>query len=389
MKVALIRKKYSPFGGAERYLDTLVERLLGLGHEVHIFANQWESTTRNSKLETQKLFFHDVPMIKGLPFLEVLSFAINAGRLLKKERFDVIHSFERTLYQDIYRAGDGCHKEWLIQRAKYEPPWKTFLVRINPLHWSFLWIEKQLFSLHNTKMVIANSQRGKEEIIRHYDFPPDRIRVIYNGVDSNRFHPNNREKFRKGVRDRLGLTEDDKVVLFLGSGFERKGLSFAIESLNRMNERKAKLLVAGKDNPRRYRRQARRLGVIDRVIFYGPTKEPEKLYAAADVFLLPTIYEPFSNACLEAMVSGVPVITSKGNGVSELIEHGITGVCVEDPSDVESLKGAVQMLLRQGNSKTTKWAKTKCQLIGIENHVGETVACYKAMLSQYDEDKTF
>lgn len=387
MKLALIRKKYSPFGGAERYVDTLVEHLLGLGHEVHIFANQWESATRNPQLATGKLFFHKVPMIKGMSALKVLSFAINAKRLLQKEKFDLIHSFERTLYQDVYRAGDGCHKEWLIQRAKYESTWKTFLVRTNPLHWSFLWIEKQIFNQKNTKIIIANSQRGKEEIIRHYGFPSDRICILYNGVDSTSFHPDNRQKFRKAVRDQIGLAEDDKIMLFLGSGFERKGLRFAIEALCKMNDPKIKLIVVGRDNPRKFKKQVIRLGVIDKVIFYGSTEEPERLYAAADIFVLPTIYEPFSNACLEAMASGLPVVTSKINGVSELIEDGITGVCVEDPSDVEALKEAIQRLLRQGNTETIKWSERKCRFIDIENHVRETVKCYEAMLSQYNENK--
>ncbi|MBW1740966.1 MAG: glycosyltransferase family 4 protein [Deltaproteobacteria bacterium] len=381
MKVALIRKKYSPFGGAERYVDTLVRHLLDLGHEVHIFANEWESATRGTQSATQRLVFHRVPMIKGLSVLKLLSFAINVRRLLKKERFEIVHSFERTLYQDIARAGDGCHKEWLIQRAKYEPFWKRVLVGINPLHWSFLWIEKQIFDKKNTQIVIANSQRGKEEIIRHYGFPAERIRVIYNGVDTKRFNPACRGKFRKAVRDFLGLSEDIRVLLFLGSGFERKGLKFAIESLSKINEPKIKLVVAGKDNPKRYRMQARRLGVVDKVIFYGPTKEPERLYGAADVFVLPTIYEPFSNACLEAIASGVPVVTSKINGFSEFIEDGVTGVCVEDPSDIEALKGAIQRLLRQDNRETIKWAKTKGRLIDVENHVRETVKCYEAVLA--------
>jgi UDP-glucose:(heptosyl)LPS alpha-1,3-glucosyltransferase len=398
VKIALIRKKYSAFGGAERYVDSLVGHLLELGHEIHIFANKWESATHNLQTlrglnssatasETGGLFFHRVPMIKGLSVLKVLSFAINVQRLIRKESFDVVHSFERTLHQDIYRAGDGCHKEWLIQRAKHEPIWKTFLVRSNPLHWSFLWIEKQLFEHYNTKIVIANSQRGKEEIIRHYGFPADRICVIYNGVDNTRFHPNNRKRFRKAVRNELNLAEDDRVMLFLGSGFERKGLKYAIEALGASRDEKTKLIVAGRDNPRKYQRHATRLGIADRVLFNGPTQEPERLYAVADVFVLPTIYEPFSNACVEALASGLSVVTSRINGASELIEEGITGVSVEDPSDAERLRDAVERLLQHGNNGAVKWAETRGRLMGIRDHVKQTVGCYVSMVNQYNEDK--
>jgi len=97
VKIALIRKKYTPFGGAERYIDALIGQLLDLGHEVHIFANEWQIVNAERKAQNGKLFFHNVPMIKGLSVLKVLSFALSARRLVKKERFDVIHSFEGFL----------------------------------------------------------------------------------------------------------------------------------------------------------------------------------------------------------------------------------------------------------------------------------------------------
>lgn len=373
MKIALIRKKYTPFGGAERYIDALIGQLLDLGHEVHIFANEWQIVNAERKAQNGKLFFHNVPMIKGLSVLKVLSFALNARRLVKKERFDVIHSFERTLYQDIYRAGDGCHKEWLIQRAKYEPLWKTILVRVNPLHWAFLWIEKRLFAPENTKIVIANSRRGKEEIIKHYHFPEERIQVIYNGVDTSRFNPANREKYRSAVRMEFGLFDSDRVILFLGSGFERKGLSFALEMLAGLSDSRIKLVVAGKDNPQKYRKLANQFGIKDRVIFIGPTKEPEKLYAAADVFFLPTIYEPFSNACLEAMASGVPVVTTRVNGASEWIREGIDGYVIDDLGDMSSCRSKLAQCLGQISCKA---ADTRRFQLSWQEHVEAVKSIY-------------
>ncbi len=382
MKVALIRKEYTLFGGAERYLDSLVKQLLTLGHEVHIFAHHWQPATGNSQIETGKLFFHRVPMIKGLSVLEALSFAINARRFVKRERFDVIHSFERTLYQDIYRAGDGCHKEWLVQRTKYEPLWKTVLVRVNPLHRVLLWIEKRLFDPKNTRLIIANSNRGKEEIVRHYGFPEDKIRVVYNGVDTDRFNVQNRKRHRDAVRNMLGFSPSDHVILFLGSGFERKGLSFALKMVEAFGDSCAKLVVAGRDNPRRYRKLARQLGINDRVIFLGPTKEPEKLYAAADVFLLPTMYEPFSNACLEALASGLPVVTSRINGVSEMIQDNVTGECLDSPASIDDMVEAVKTGLERGNKAACFWAKENMQRLSVAKHVEKTLDIYSKILKR-------
>ena len=112
----------------------------------------------------EESFFIDVPMLKWLSVLQVMTFAVNVRRMLKRQQFDIIHSFERTLYQDIYRAGDGCHREWLAQRRKIDPPGKSILHRINPLHIALLWIEKQIFKEGNYKAIMANSQGGKKKL---------------------------------------------------------------------------------------------------------------------------------------------------------------------------------------------------------------------------------
>ncbi|MBW2637908.1 MAG: glycosyltransferase, partial [Deltaproteobacteria bacterium] len=177
MKVALVRQRYTDFGGAERYTSALAEHLIDSGHEVHVFAHEWKGKKDSGK--GGGIVFHRVPMLKGLSVLEVLSFAVNSRRMLKRERFDIIQSFERTLYQGIYRAGDGCHREWLIQRRKIDPWYKTITQAINPLHLGLLRIERELFREGNYRAIIAISKRGKEEIITHYGVPPEKITVIY------------------------------------------------------------------------------------------------------------------------------------------------------------------------------------------------------------------
>nr|HID59265.1 glycosyltransferase family 1 protein [Desulfobacterales bacterium] len=388
MKVALVRNRYTEFGGAERYLDTLIRRLHALGHEVHIFANEWKDVKDVSGsclgggTQRSGLCFHRVPMIKGLSILKVISFALNAKRLLKRERFDIIHSFERTLFQDIYRAGDGCHREWLVQRRRFEPWWKTGLVRINPLHLMFLWIEKRLFQPKNTKVIIANSRRGRSEIIRHYRFPQDRIQVIYNGVDFNRFHPSNRQRYRVPVRRELSISESDSIILFMGSGFERKGLRFAIQAVARLRDPKLKLVVVGRDRFTRYERLSSKLGVEDSVFFVGSTTQPEKWYGAADLFLLPTVYDPFSNACLEALASGIPVVTTRMNGVSEWIEEGVTGISLNDPADIAGMAYAIKAMLRTRDTGMFFRRKEKMDCLSFENHVEKTLDIYRKIIKK-------
>ena len=328
MKIAFIRQRYAPIGGAERYLDALMGEMAARGHEVHLFTNAWSAGGRSG------LQVHHVPMWQGTSFMRMISFARACQRELDKVRPELVFSLERTLRQDIYRAGDGCHREWLRQRKRYLGRWKTMAVAANPFHRAALRLEKKLFSPARTKIIIANSRRGKEEIVKHYRFPAEAIHVIYGGVDGRRFVPGK------------STTPDEGALLFAGSGFERKGLRFCLQALERLPE-KFKLRVAGKGNARPYRRLAEQLGVSGRVEFLGPVADLAPVYQGSGLLVHPAIYEPFANVCLEAMACGVPVITSRINGASEIIEPGRNGAILERPDDAEALAKAIQLLAAQ------------------------------------------
>jgi len=329
-----------------------------------------------------EIIFHKVPIIKGLSFLEALSFAINSKRLLKKEQFDVIHSCERTIYQDIYRAGEGCHREWLIQRAKVESPTKTLLVRLNPLHQVLLALEKRIFKEGHYKYIIANSRRGKEQIIRHYEVPERKVKVIYNGVNSKRFQDLDRNLYRLQIRKEYGLEEKDKVLIFVGSGFKRKGLVYAIRAIAPIKIPNVKLLVVGRDNPKRYINLSERLGLNHRVIFAGSVSHIEKFYAASDVFILPTIYEPFSNACLEAMACGLPVITTDINGVSEFIKAELNGYIVKEPWNIDILSKAIKKSLDLDSQLIRETNHKILERFNWKRHVAEIVDLYLSIMQR-------
>jgi len=330
MKVALVRQQYTDFGGAERYTSAVAEHLIDSGQEVHVFAHEWKG--KRDRAQGGGIVFHRVPMLKGLSVLEVVSFALNARRMLKRERFDIIQSFERTLYQDIYRAGDGCHREWLIQRKKIDPWYKRITQAINPLHLGLLRIESEIFREGNYRAIIAISKRGKEEIVKHYGVPPEKITVIYNAIDGKRFDLQERTAIRNKVRKTLGIPQTVPVLLFVGSGFKRKGLPAAIRALARLDS-EIRLMVIGKDRIGPSRALAREEGVDHRVIFTGPVVDVENYYCASDLFVFPTIYEPFGNVCLEAMAAGLPVVTSRICGASEVLHEGKNGFIVDDPTD--------------------------------------------------------
>ena len=320
--IGFVRRGYSPSGGAEAYLKRLGDGLVRRGYQAVLFTtDEWpdEEWTYG-------------PIVR-LRVKSPLRFADELEHARERHPVDVLMSLDRVRSCDIYRAGDGVHRSWLERRMKMETPWQRLLHRFNTKHSDILRLEQQLFDERRAERVIANSQMVKNEIVDLYNYRPDRIDVVRNGVrlDDFRFDQGLREKGRA----QLGLAPDEIGLLFVGTGWERKGLRFAITALEEIRARKVRLIVAG-----RGREEAL---PTNHARFLGEVRELRPIYAAADIFILPTIYDPFSNACLEALASGLPVITTRANGFHEIMEDKIHGSIVDQADDVKSLGKAIDL----------------------------------------------
>lgn len=365
MRIGIIKQKFVQLsGGSERYTSGLVAALKQRGHEIHVFTAQWDASAKSAGIT-----LHQVPVLGGFSFLRQWSFARNCRRAIQRTPCDAVFSLERSLKQDIARAGGGCHVEWLAQRARYAPRWQSFFYRWNPLHVVLLNLERQTFSPANTRFVIANSQRGKEEIVRHFQFPPERIFVVLNGADCERFKPSPHP------------AREDFILLLVGSGFERKGVAFAIRALAHLPAR-VKLRVAGEGRREPYLRLAEKLDVADRVEFLGRSAGMEAAYADADVLVHPAIYEPFSNACLEALACGLPVVSSRINGASEVITPGVDGAVVDDPGDSVALAAAIEPFLNpQTYAAASRAARAKAESLPFTRNVEQTLEVIEQLKS--------
>jgi UDP-glucose:(heptosyl)LPS alpha-1,3-glucosyltransferase len=217
-------------------------------------------------------------------------------------------------------------------------PLQRFVRGINRKHQDILKLEQSLFGKAGAGRVIANSEMVKREITDLYGYPAEKIDIVRTGapLEEFRFDPALREK----SRIELKLKPEDIVLLFAGSGWERKGLRFAIEAFELSRDRRLRLLVAGRGDQRGYR--PKRFFTQEPVRFLGELVDLRPIYAAADLFILPSIYDPFSNACLEALAFGLPVITTLDNGVSEIIEDGVHGSIVDLPNNVIALRNAIR-----------------------------------------------
>lgn len=374
MKIAVIRQRYVSHGGAEKVLSHFIAALIREGHTVHLFASRWNPGSEAAS----SIIFHRVPVLPGGSFFRLVSFAFFTWLKIRRGNFDLVFSFERTLGQDIYRAGDGCHREWLRQRRPSGP--KRVLVGLNPFHRAMLWIEKKIYTGNRTRKIISNSQRGKEEIIRHYGTAAGKIEVIYNGVDLDRFHPSHRDLFRDQVRSRFGIGPDTLLLLFVGSGFERKGLDALIEAAALLREKipSFKLFVAGKGNEAAYLQKGRRAGIEEHLCFTGPFKEIAQLYAAADLMVLPTRYDPFANVCLEAMACGLPVITTRMNGASEIMEGPLASLILEEADDAGGLaKIIVEAADRERRIELSRLSRKAAERFPEKAHFDRLISvCY-------------
>jgi UDP-glucose:(heptosyl)LPS alpha-1,3-glucosyltransferase len=356
MKIGLVRRGYARTGGAEAYLRRFAEAASEAGHAIVLFSESWPR---------QEWPFEHVPIASHSP----RSFADALVALRPRDVCDFLFSLERVRTCDAYRAGDGVHAAWLERRARFEPPWKGWFRRFSGKHREVLALEKELFGPRGARAVIANSALVRDEIVRHFQYPEAKIQVIHNGVPPFAPPPG----ARVHTRAALGLKEDDYAILFAGSGWSRKGLRFAIEAMNQAKIERATLLIAGRGNPHTLPKcaQAR---------FLGPVKDMPPLLAAADVFILPTIYDPFSNACLEALAAGLPVITTAQNGFSEIIESGLEGEIVEQPNDISALTGAIKSW-RDPDRRAV--AKTRLEVLGtrytIAENVRQTLAAIQAL----------
>ena len=324
MKLLVIARPFVFHGGVERATVGLIGALVDHGYDVHLLSPPGQAPMRGVTLHTLSL-----PPLPSAA--RVLALALSARRAVAQASWDIVQSHERTLRQDVYRAGEGCHRAYLASEA--HPRARGLYHRI------VLGLERRVFA--RTPRIVAIAEAGRREIQTLYGVAPERIAVVYNGVDLRRFHPDNRVRYRAPVRAAAGIPADAYTLLFVGSGFARKGLATAIEAFAAFGDRASRLLVLGKGDVCEYQALAARLGVAERVVWLGARADPERWYAGADMVVLPSRYEPFGNVHLEALASGVPVIASARAGGAEVITEGVTGAVVK-PTDAGAIAAALE-----------------------------------------------
>jgi UDP-glucose:(heptosyl)LPS alpha-1,3-glucosyltransferase len=359
LRVAVVRQRYSAYGGAERFVARALPALERAGAEVTLIARSEKGWGARRVLRVNP------PYVGSL--WRDWSFARGARAAWRREGFDVVQSHERIPGCDLYRAGDGVHRRWLELRRAAAGPLERLGIALNPYHRYVCSAERRMFEHPRLRAVVCNSRMVRDEIQRAFRIPLDKLHVIYNGVDLAHFHPRQREALRGAARAELGCQPRETLFLIVGSGFSRKGLHAAIDALAACRNPALWLLVVGKDGElARSAARARAAGLADRVRFLGARDDVRPLYAAADCFILPSRYDPFPNTALEAMAMGLPAIVSSRCGAAEIIEQGANGwVC--EPDDVAGIARLMQtadQAVRDGRAAPA--ARATAERFGID-----------------------
>lgn len=382
MKIAINHTRFASAGGVERYIYNLMKRLLAEGHEIHYYCYKWEPYSHPS------LFFHRVPYIKGIRFLKILSFAFFSHLLLRRRSFDLILGFGKTYYQDIYRDGAGCLQDYQkYSLAVIKNPLRRWLRKISPYQQAIQLLETLRFKQGNFKKIIANSEFVKAQILHRHQVRPEQVEVVFSGADCERFTPANLRTQRDEVRKKFGIAPEAFVILFVGNDFRRKGLDTIFKAIPHLRKfcPRLKVLVVGEDrHENEFFTMAEALGVSREIVFAGHQPDIPQFYAAGDIFVLPSRFDPFSNAVLEAMAAGLPVIVSVTNGAREVTEGA--GLVVRDTDSETELADKVKTLL-DGNLRMQLGinARKKAEALNWDVHMKKIVQIYKEVAEQKDD----
>jgi UDP-glucose:(heptosyl)LPS alpha-1,3-glucosyltransferase len=334
MRLAIIRKQYSAFGGAEQFIERLAHQLADRKVLVSIVAESW---TGGSASNTQWIQAKAGGISRAGRYRAFLN---SARTLLATRPFDLVQSHERFVGADICRLGDGLHRSWLNRYALTLPRWRQHALRLDPFHRQMLQLEAQMFQYPHTHFV-ANSRLVADEAQEIYGIDASRISLIPNGIDTEFFTPATLEQ-RVNSRKELQISEHAFVLCAVGVGFARKGFFDLVRCIALCQD--VVLLIAGKDRlEAKLRYEITRLNLGNRIRLLGPIQGIRQVYWAADTFVLPSLYDPSSNAVLEALACGLPVITTRNVGTGLEVESAQSGaLCERDQASIAEAINAVQ-----------------------------------------------
>ncbi len=386
MKVAIVQEHVDTTrGGAETSTVEMARCLAALGVDVSLL---YSNVADAAPFVRDNVTYLAIPTGKGAKPLRTYRYLQGANRLCRAEHFDVVHAVTPCLCANIYQPRGGTYPETIRRTlARYAPPgrWLRSLARRLNIRQRFLLrIERRLLTRRRTVHVAAVSDYVRRQVVNGYKVPTERCRVVYNGVDFSPLSEPDASRERRNLRTALGLTDEQPLLLFVAHNYQLKGLRELLIALMKPASAGHTLVIAGRDNPRPYRALVERTSRHTSIHFVGTKTPVRSWYAAADVLVHPTWYDPCSRVVLEALCAGLPVVTTELNGAAEVMDAARHGAIIPTPNDPDALiTGINEALGPTIRANCQADAPAFCDKLSMARHARELHEFYQhALVSQ-------
>jgi UDP-glucose:(heptosyl)LPS alpha-1,3-glucosyltransferase len=335
MRLAFCLFKYFPYGGLQRDFLRIAKECLKRGHMVDVFTMKWEGQYEAGM--TIRTF-----PIKGLQNHTRRQNFVNRIRLsLQQGKYDLIVGFNKMPGLDVYYAADTCYQA----KARKLHGW---FYRLSRRYRQAVAFEKAVFATESDTEILLISKMQQAEFIQYYHTPLRRFHLLPPGIDRDRIAPDNAAEIRASVRSTYGIGEDEFLLLAVGSGFKTKGLDRTLRAYAALPadlQKKTRIIVIGKDNPEPFQRKATRLRISERVMFLGGRDDVPSFLLAADILMHPAYNENTGTVLIEAIVAGLPILTTDVCGYAEYVRKAEAGRIIASPFQQQQLNQALAIML--------------------------------------------
>ena len=367
LKLAFCLYKYFPHGGLQRDFLRIALACQQMGHDIRVYTLSWRGQVPEGFDVTI------VPVTAMTNHTRYERFSRWIQEKMVSDPVDAVIGINKMPGLDVYYAADSCYEE----KARTQRGW---LYRLLPRYRHFSRYEKAVFSRDSRTEILMISQVQKPYFDRHYETQPERLQFLPPGISRDRIAPENVQEIRAGMRRSLGLGDDQKMLLMLGSGFVKKGLSralYAIRALPKAQRKKVKFFVVGEDNPAPFNRLIRLLGIADQVTILSGRDDVPRFLFAADLLVLPAVDEAAGIVLLEAIVAGLPVLVTENCGYAHFVEEAGMGKPLPMPFLQQSLNARLSEML--DDDDRDKWFEIgrrfaeQADIYSLHRHAAEKI----------------
>jgi UDP-glucose:(heptosyl)LPS alpha-1,3-glucosyltransferase len=344
MKFAFLIFKYFPFGGMQRDMLRSANELIKRGHQVEIFTLSWQGDMPSD------IKVHVLPQTGLFNYQRYQRFIDASFALIRSGNFDYVFGYNRMAGLDAHFAADPC----FIERAHRQ---RNFLYRFLPRFKWFAACEKAVFSSEVNTQILAVALTEKPHFAHWYGTQDTRFHYIPPFLSKDRFVLEDKAKMRKHLRETFHFGADDFVFLLTGSGFAMKGLDRAILALSALPDTlrvNSRLVAVGQDNPKQFKKMAKKLGLENNVVISKGRPDIPQLMQGADVCVHPAYRENTGLVILEGMACGAPMLVTASCGYAQHVADAQAGVVSEMPFD--QTKFNAQFLTMRQSDQKEKWA---------------------------------